>query len=946
MSGGSRSSGGKGGRARGNHYADMSCPALNTLANEFNGESTFYSYHTQSSTTENELVEERAEYKIAAGKSWFGLYPPEDLDDAAEEANKQKMLGSVVTNSWRMRGRMFNEARVYAWEVGFYTPEIDVRDRHNRRECILGGNFQNRMKKQDFFKEHFGPAYEFDNKMLWTERKNFAEGELVDNVCTIKKGQLGNTSEIVLTFKGVMHLNKMPKTEAERMANVLIVRPLMTKAKFRDVPCPGGKKWFTTERDGDKKVTINNSRGEPSLDILYGWKVVVQMVQGPNGSLPVLKVQRTTRMQITKTVGEYGKNIKERAHEAGLNFQAEAKERLLNRKAYAEYGNGRSMWIKQIRFDLNEKTMVEIGGKPTSIQDYFSRRYGVRVEDEPFLIMSSDRPGDDAYFPPSLFRLSARSSDAPQNYGQCLEHTALSPSKRLEPALRLLDRLRDALQALPLKESVEIAPAPLETPLFYLQNPIFRVTSKSGTGETKFNPSEMPGAWGRSTGGPYNYNDSVKLKSWSIVYDRNMEAQAKGVMAYAESYAGMRRLDLPTPNLRPVEFVTSVDREETYERFCKEEQQVIVFIIPDGTTGSVQKAMMTKAVQYSVEKNPHKPAPQLQSILSSNCGNKNAVLGMMANILLKCGNVLYKMDLPPSVKSLAKSTWAFGVDIAHNGRDKPSVLCIAGVVEPLIGTTRSWRPCCHMNLARQEVSSGRNVATLFEMLLTDINESLVEQGKKLNVPVGACYPEHVVIYRDGLAEDQLSEHIDEEISGIRTAISRFALRKKLSWAPSILCVVCPKQGVDDFCMGTVRNNQTNLATGGNPPHPAAVIHRETLSPSHIDFLLQGNPKDRKSKPKRYIVVRDDSGLTKLASGVLEIANYTLALTWGFAFALPFSTGNGGQPVPIKVAKHYAELMSQLLTRKDANVNRYRVSTASKNRPQMPHHQPLPVAVNE
>jgi len=377
--------------------------------------------------------------------------------------------------------------------------------------------------------------------------------------------------------------------------------------------------------------------------------------------------------------------------------------------------------------------------------------------------------------------------------------------------------------------------------------------------------------------------------------------------------------------------------ERQYQETLSKGDQLLLIILPAKIASQV-KTYFTKAVQYSKHPRP----PQLQFILAENCYNKNAALAAISNALTKIGNVLYQLVEPyPNAYGPLSNAWAVGLDVTHSGKRKPSIACMALITSPLSGTSKFWRPSCVANKPGQEVLSGRMADGLMRSLLEDLYlQDLVPRTKKENKSFESLLPASIVVIRDGLADDQIYESINEELLGIDSAIAKFSKSKKINWKPKIVALISPKACLDDICrVSQIDENKYEPSHPGMPTRPVVVIPKSMMHRSWFDFFILGNPKDSKAKPRRYVLVRDDLGVTKRMTNFNCLCNFILALMWGYCMSIPFSTGCSSQPSCVKVAKHYAELLSQIILSSDTTFKRFSVNR--KNRPHIAIKEPLP-----
>jgi len=231
-------------------------------------------------------------------------------------------------------------------------------------------------------------------------------------------------------------------------------------------------------------------------------------------------------------------------------------------------------------------------------------------------------------------------------------------------------------------------------------------------------------------------------------------------------------------------------------------------------------------------------------------------------------------------------------------------------------------------------------------LLEDVyTHDLTPRAKKQNKTIASLLPPCILIVRDGLADDQIYESINEELLGIDTAIRKFSRSRKIDWKPKIIALVSPKAGQDDVCGAQqVAADKYELRRPGMPSKPVVIIQHNMIHRSWFDFFILGNPKDSKAKPRRYVLVRDDLGVTNMMRNFNSLCNFILALMWGYCMSVPFSTGCSSQPSCVKVAKHYAELLSQIILSSDNDFGRFSVN--KKNRPQIAIKEPLPSVATE
>jgi len=701
---------------------------------------------------------------------------------------------------------------------------------------------------------------------------------------------------------------------------------------------------------------VNHFKEELALDVVAGYRINVHLKKendesGQERIFPVLRISTQSRLDLHDNCLAMLKRGFEKCNRDVNIFRikAEEKDRFIGRSAYLLYGGRRNIKINEIDWSSNEKTLVT--GQEISVGEYLRAKYGddiTEVGESPCTFKR--RKGSDEYFLPQFIKLTAKSSDAPMNYGRALELTSKSPAERFKEIQDVCTNIRNAVNVdEKFRGRVLIAKHQVILRMIHLTNPIFSVQNKKGNDVQRFPPTDLPGAWGRNAGGPIRnaaiaFGPPIPLAQWKIIHFPGLRSNANALLQHVEAYKGMRKIGslglLVNPGRVEVQLQGDISSEKQYQATVSTGDQLLLVILP-GKIASQVKTYFTKAIQYS----NHPKPPQLQFILAENCFNKNAALAAIANSLAKIGNVIYHLNEPyRNAYGPLSNSWVIGLDVAHNGKRKPSIACMTLISKPFSGTSRFWRPSCVANKPGQEVLSGRMADGLMRSLLEDLYSQEVLQAKDHSQSIANRFPPTIVVIRDGLADDQIYESINEELLGIDSAIAKFCCSKKIEWKPKIVALVSPKACQDDMCRTQqIDVGQYQLISPGMPTKPVVVIPVGMMHRSWFDFYILGNPKDFKAKPRRYVIVRDDLGVTKRMTNFNSLCNFVLALMWGYCMCVPFSTGCSSQPSCVKVAKHYAELISQMILSKDRTLKRFSVNR--KNRPQIPIKEPLPAVLS-
>ena len=949
-------------------YQEYDCSALASISEKMNSEKAFYLVNRKSIYTDVDV----ASYRGECLRSMIGvnqtnqltestIKPPTDLAIKQSELVQKGITEKGFSNSWLLSGTFFNNVSFHGWVITF-NPTIPMHDRSERKIQLFGGigrsNWETRRRKLEYLENMFGHIA-FDNQIIWTT-ENKVPADILDESSqfTIARDQFGTNYDMSFVYQGVTSMGKAPLQEAERLLHLSFLRPVLILAGFvKDGPQE--RKWIPKQGHPLYKVTtVNQFKQELALDVIVGYKINVHLkkIETGNGEeqvFPVLRISSQSRLDLRDDCLVMLKRGFEKCNRNVKIFRSKAEEqdRFKGRSAYTLYGGRRNIKINEIDWSSNEKTLVT--GKDISVSEYLKVTYGDEIPEVYASPCTFKRfVGSDEYFLPQFLKMTAKSSDAPLNYGKALELTSKSPAERFMEMKKVCSNIKETINTdEKFRGRVVIAELPVMVEMIHLSNPIFTVQSKTGNDMRRFSPTDLPGAWGRNAGGPIRNEtiasgSPVPLKQWKIVNFQGQRSNLEVLLKHVEAYRGMRKMDgtglLGNPWRVEVKKMGVMKTEKQYQDTVSKGDQLLLVILPSKVASQV-KTYFTKAVQYTNHPNP----PQLQFILAKNCFNKNAALAAIANSLAKLGNVIYHLAEPyRNAYGPLSNSWVIGLDVTHSGKRKPSIACMALITAPLSGTSKFWRPSCVANKPGQEVLCGRMADGLMRCLLEDVYlQELVPMAKEQNKTVINLLPPSLIIIRDGLADDQIYESINEELLGIDSAIAKFARSKKINWKPKIVALVSPKASQDDICrVKLTGDNQYELSRPGMPTKPVVVIPSAMMHRSWFDFFILGNPKDSKAKPRRYVLVRDDLGVTKKMMNFNCLCNYILAMMWGYCMAVPFSTGCSSQPSCVKVAKHYAELLAQIILSSVKDFGRFSVNR--KNRPQIAIKEPLRSVISE
>jgi len=316
----------------------------------------------------------------------------------------------------------------------------------------------------------------------------------------------------------------------------------------------------------------------------------------------------------------------------------------------------------------------------------------------------------------------------------------------------------------------------------------------------------------------------------------------------------------------------------------------------------------------------------MQCLLGKNAVNSNVIKGSLDDAMAKIGNVLFRIEpnLPNGNRYIDMSkTWCVGMELSHR-IGKPSVATLALSTAPLEGSLRSWHFTTHLNPAKKDV------------ITLEANTTLMMKALEIAVSnVGAkALPTNIIVFRGGMPDNRLRELYSKEVVGLQRAINLFKEKyKRADWKVKLNYIVRCKGVLDRF--GQIQSDHRTGNEFVGPIKAPAVIYDGVTSERLWDFYLWPyHPKksESKTKPARYVVIKDEMKLAD--GGAFDLFQLVYALTYTYVFSIPFPLGPTASPGPLQYAKHYAERFSQMIFSSDRTIQDLNRSEELPNQPQL------------
>ncbi|ETO09720.1 hypothetical protein RFI_27655 [Reticulomyxa filosa] len=529
------------------------------------------------------------------------------------------------------------------------------------------------------------------------------------------------------------------------------------------------------------------------------------------------------------------------------------------------------------------------------------------------------------------------------------ERIASKSKKRTEPEIQEKEEKKEVavMETFPFK----IDPRPIRVNAVQLQYPNIIYMTKDYDDPIKTSVTNIQ--WGRSGGG--YIGGMVPLRNWAIVVnskDNYADNQIANIERGWNSFVASRGLpesSVANPSVLRIDF----GNIDGYRAILQKAYQLVILALPEKEIGSQYKSQFTRILQSDKASNK---ACLIQCLLGRNASDPNVIKGSFDAIMAKIGNVLFQIDpnLPNGSKVInMNKTWCVGMELSHRA-EKPSAIILALSTAPLEGSLRSWHFTTHLNPSRKDVITLEAASTL----MFDALKMAVENVGSRNLP------ENIIFLRGGMPDNRLHELYSKEVVGVARGINRFkGLFEKTDenvkkWKCKLTYVVRCKNVLDRF---------GQLQEGGRvgPIESPAVIFDGVTSERYVviqqhkqkkkvtnnihrfwDFYVWPyhlKKEESKTRPSRYVVLRDDIGLAK-KGGTFDLFQLIYSLSYTYVFSIPFPRymGPTASPGPLQYAKHYAERFSQMIFKADKSIDMLKRSNKLINQPQVS----VPVQDNE
>jgi len=629
------------------------------------------------------------------------------------------------------------------------------------------------------------------------------------------------------------------------------------------------------------------------------WPGYVTAIDHYEGGL-LLQCDISHRVLRTETVRDALTALKKR----GGDLKTEAEKALLGVSILTRYNNA-SYKIDDIDWSMNpESTFTNSKGETMSFIDYYKRQYQIDIQDrkQPLLVnrptlkkrgLAEAEADRVVCLIPELCMMTGL-TDAMRSDFRLMQAVAnitrISPQARVDRTYQFLKRIKANPEAHKLITSWGLDIAAQTIPL------VARVLSPETLffGRGKQELIGIRGDWNRAA--TSSVLTPVNLTRWALFYPKKNETAVQGFCKMMQQMA--QKMGITFANPKPVSLPD--DRTETYVREMRKildpQVQLVLMVVP------AQKSDRYAAIKKlcCIES----PVPS-QVVCLKTISNEKRLSAVAQKIALqincKLGGELWACKTP------LKQLMVVGIDVYHDKSRKMG--SIAGVVASLNDSLSRYFSTVAIQKQGQEIIDALKIAFM---------QSLIRYYE-----VNNCFPETVVVYRDGVSDSQMdtvAKHEgnqfrntfkmgDEDSSGDSSSGSESDLRKRFrsvvptNYNPRFVYIVVQKRISTRIMMRQDRGNNVE-----NPP-PGTILDHTVTRYEFKDFFLVPQAVNQGTVTPTHMVVTDENypeNEPELSADIIQQLAYKLTHMY---FNWP---GTVRVPAPCQYAHKLCDLVGEHL----------------------------------
>ncbi|XP_043484450.1 piwi-like protein Siwi [Leptopilina heterotoma] len=574
----------------------------------------------------------------------------------------------------------------------------------------------------------------------------------------------------------------------------------------------------------------------------------------------------THKLMLQKTV----LNVLEEAFQMHRdNYEAHFSQQILGQVVLTDYNNNHYR-IDDIDFTTRPSSTFKLkSGESVSYQDYYAKKYGIRIKNQsqPMLVSRSkpkDRRAGQAeliYLVPELCRLTGLTDDMRSDFrtmNALATYTKLDPRTRIERLKSFNARLlREPKVVKELSEwglkldnnltNVKGRVIPKE-PIYMADGKVFNVQGGSWDNEIRANKMLV----------------TANLKDWVVIVPQRMMQECKDLVSGIIKAARGMYFPMTEPRINEIRNDSVVSYMQALEHvMSRANPQMILFIVPNN---NVDRYAAIKS-KCCVDRPVLSQVVMKRTVYAKGKPNFTAATKIAIQINCKLGGAPWTVNLPEGNIMVA------GFDVCHDksarGRDYGALVA-----------------SLNKNFGRY--FSSVNAHNNGEELSNSLSVDMVKACHKYK-SVNGVLPSTIIFYRDGVGEGQIPFVMDIEVEQIKDKLNAlYGDSNAYKFA---------------FIIVTKRINSRFFYQGQNAP-PGTVVDDVVTNPARFDFFLISQSGGRGTvTPSSYNVVHDT---TNWGPDRIQRMTYKLTQMY-YNFCGPVKV-----PAPCQYAHKLAALIGQAI----------------------------------
>ncbi|KAL4467847.1 hypothetical protein ABPG74_013182 [Tetrahymena malaccensis] len=495
-----------------------------------------------------------------------------------------------------------------------------------------------------------------------------------------------------------------------------------------------------------------------------------------------------------------------------------------------------------------------------SFFNYYYNKYRIRIKnlEQPLLVSFTKRRDpitkqytkQPIYLIPELCQMTGLNSKEIKSISQITRKTQLIPQERYEFSLQTCQFLSKKSS----HEEVQIDINENQAKTFILNPPSIILK------DSKIIPKQ----------GNFDFkgqivNCQTHFTDWLIIYSPKNEIQVKQLLGIFQDIVEQLGVKYEEPKLFPHPFMNPKDLIAKLDKYFIETEYLPSFIVTFGDINTVfyQQIKHFFCILAQVESQHVSP----QSLNKNN--TKKICQNIVLQILQKTGNQIWNVEMPQQITSQTINTMIIGIETSMNRiKDQQiiSVVCSA-----------------NRNFSRylSQVFLRKKGDKQLDQLQKIINDGILNYKQKVKQ-----LPKQIIIYRQGLGEEEIENSYQIEIESIQNMIS------------NICPNYCPKLAFFQVNKNNIQKiyhlRENNIISN---PSPGTVFSPE-INQNKIQFyLVSQNCSSGVSIPTKYTLLYNSTDLS-------------LETFWQFTYYQTFNYYNLQGSIRVPAALKYAEKLAK------------------------------------